>query len=111
MSEIPQINTVEYSEMFDQQKSEAFIQTHEKKRWYDDFKLLFHMVKDQSFSMNSSSYLTITGALAYVVLPTDVVPDFLPGVGWVDDALILKLVVDSTKTEIQRYKAFIKQRG
>lgn len=29
--------------------------------------------------------LTMWGALAYFVLPVDAVPDFLPGVGYVDD--------------------------
>jgi len=27
----------------------------------------------------------IVGALAYFILPTDAVPDFIPGVGYVDD--------------------------
>jgi len=44
--------------------------------------------------------------LAYVVLPIDVVPDFLPLVGWVDDALVLKIVMDSAKGEVNRFKAF-----
>ncbi len=112
MSNNPEVNPAQYSQIYNQQQTEQFTQSHTKKKWYDDFKLLFDMVKDKKFDMNNTSYITITGALAYVVLPTDIVPDFLPGLGWVDDALVLKLVVDSAKTEIQRYKNFtFGQRG
>jgi uncharacterized membrane protein YkvA (DUF1232 family) len=31
----------------------------------------------------------LVGALAYFVLPTDLVPDFLPGLGYTDDAAVL----------------------
>jgi hypothetical protein len=33
--------------------------------------------------------LPILAALLYVVSPVDVVPDFLPGLGWLDDALVV----------------------
>ncbi len=47
--------------------------------------------------------LTLMGALAYFILPIDVVPDFLPLVGFGDDAAVLalaiKLVGDQIKPE------------
>jgi uncharacterized membrane protein YkvA (DUF1232 family) len=47
--------------------------------------------------------LTLMGALAYFILPVDVVPDFLPLVGFGDDAAVLalaiKLVGDQIKPE------------
>jgi uncharacterized membrane protein YkvA (DUF1232 family) len=47
--------------------------------------------------------LTLMGALAYFILPFDVVPDFLPLVGFGDDAAVLalaiKLVGDQIKPE------------
>ncbi len=33
--------------------------------------------------------LAILAALFYVVCPVDVVPDFIPGLGWLDDLLVL----------------------
>jgi uncharacterized membrane protein YkvA (DUF1232 family) len=45
----------------------------------------------------------LIGALAYFVLPFDVVPDFLPALGFTDDAAVLatalKMVVDNIKPE------------
>ena len=35
------------------------------------------------------SKAVIAGALAYTVLPTDLIPDFLPLVGWGDDAAMI----------------------
>jgi uncharacterized membrane protein YkvA (DUF1232 family) len=54
---------------------------------------------------------TLIGALAYFVLPTDVIPDVLPVIGFTDDAAVLaaaiKLVADHIKPlhrEIARRK-------
>ena len=33
--------------------------------------------------------LMLMGALGYVILPFDFIPDLLPGFGWVDDAAII----------------------
>jgi len=37
--------------------------------------------------------LTLFGALAYFILPFDVIPDFLPLVGYSDDAAVLALAI------------------
>jgi hypothetical protein len=36
--------------------------------------------------------LAILAALLYVISPVDVVPDFIPGLGWLDDLLVLGLL-------------------
>ncbi|MCA0972056.1 DUF1232 domain-containing protein [Halobacillus litoralis] len=33
--------------------------------------------------------LTIAGALGYLILPTDVIPDFLPAIGFTDDSAVI----------------------
>jgi uncharacterized membrane protein YkvA (DUF1232 family) len=44
--------------------------------------------------------LTLIGALAYFVLPFDLVPDFLFGVGFLDDASILAAAIASVSASI-----------
>ena len=94
------------SNHYDSQATAATLPRHENKSWYSDFKLLFSMMNDKEFKLQSTTMMSVGGALAYVILPTDVVPDFIPLVGWVDDALVLKLVMDSAKGEINRFRQF-----
>ncbi len=44
--------------------------------------------------------LILIGALAYFVLPFDLVPDFLFGVGFLDDASILAAAIASVRSSI-----------
>ncbi len=50
-------------------------------------KLFSRLVKDPR--VNLAPKLVVLGVLAYVVLPTDLVPDFIPGLGQVDDVVVL----------------------
>ncbi|HZP71387.1 MAG TPA: YkvA family protein [Pseudolabrys sp.] len=54
-------------------------------------------------STPTSVKAALFGALAYFVLPTDAIPDFLPVLGFTDDAAILaaaiKLVADHIRPE------------
>ncbi len=103
----PDINSIsKLSNTYDASQTATAVQKHENKSWYSDFKLLFSMMNDRSFKLQSTTMLSVGGALAYVVLPTDVVPDFIPLMGWVDDALVLKVVMDSAKGEINRFRNF-----
>ena len=91
---------------FDPEEAEAFAEKHKGASWYAQFKLLYDMVTDREFKVSPQAYLTIAGALAYVVLPIDVIPDFIPGVGFVDDIFVLGFVLKSLSDEIERYKNF-----
>jgi uncharacterized membrane protein YkvA (DUF1232 family) len=43
---------------------------------------------------------TLFGALAYFVLPFDVIPDFIVGLGYTDDAAVLLMAYTACKTHI-----------
>jgi len=58
---------------------------------------------------------TLMGALAYFVLPTDLIPDFLTGIGFVDDATVLYAAVRAVSDHIkpahrERAKALIRRK-
>jgi len=40
----------------------------------------------------NKSWIYLIGAILYVLFPRDLVPDFLPGWGWIDDAVVLYLL-------------------
>jgi uncharacterized membrane protein YkvA (DUF1232 family) len=51
------------------------------------FKLFHRLAKDPR--VPAAPKLLLLGVLGYVVLPTDLVPDFLPGLGQLDDVAVI----------------------
>ncbi len=41
------------------------------------------------------------GALAYFILPSDVIPDFIPGMGYTDDASVLAAALAAVRTHLR----------
>ena len=92
---------------FDVQEAKEFIQKHKNASWYGDFMLLYNMITDSTYKLEKKTWLIIAGALAYAVLPVDVIPDFIPGVGFIDDVFVLSVAMKSIKDEIERYKKHV----
>src|SRR5690606_2227851 len=44
---------------------------------------------------------TLLAALAYFVLPTDMIPDFLPGLGFTDDVAVLTAAIAAIRPHIK----------
>jgi len=42
-------------------------------------------------------------ALLYVIGPLDLIPDFIPGFGWLDDAFVVALVCRAIRRDLRRY--------
>lgn len=77
----------------------------------DDFMLLINMVNDAltgKFELSPTELLTIIGSIVYVASPIDAIPDFLLGVGFVDDIAVVGLVINQVFEALQRYKKFKK---
>ena len=91
---------------FDAERAENFSHRHKDKDWYEGFIVLFNMITDLDFSMSSATWATIAGALAYVVFPVDIIPDFIPFVGWLDDVFIINWAVSTITVEISLYRKF-----
>lgn len=48
--------------------------------------------------------LAIIGAAIYVINPIDIIPDFIPGIGYLDDAFVIGMVLKQIRTDLQRFK-------
>ena len=46
---------------------------------------------------------TIFVALLYIVGPFDLIPDIVPGLGWIDDAFVVGLVFRAVSHDLRRY--------
>ena len=79
----------ELADDFDEKKAYSFMHDNEDKSWYSDFVSLYDMLTDKEYTLELKTKVAIAGTLAYVILPIDVVPDFIPFVGWVDDIFVL----------------------
>lgn len=53
--------------------------------------------------MSLTTTLIVLFSIAYIAFPFDLVPDFIPFLGWVDDGLVLYLLLKRLSFETQRY--------
>ena len=77
------------------------------KRYIDDVKLLLSLVKDYWLGdYKEIPYWAIGAtvfALLYVLSPVDLIPDFIPVVGLVDDAAVVALCLYMIEQELHDY--------
>lgn len=72
-----------------------------------DLKMLKAMLKDYlsgKYKFSSRTIIYIVAGLLYFISPVDLIPDFLLGIGFVDDAAVLAMVIKRIKTELDKYK-------
>ena len=53
---------------------------------------------------SKANLLLIAGAVVYFLVPTDLIPDFIAGAGYVDDAMVITWVISTTKEELAKFK-------
>lgn len=71
----------------------------------DSLKTLWAMITDKNYVITWETKRWILVALGYFVSPIDLIPDFIPGIGHVDDAMVVAYVVHKISEEIVRYRA------
>ena len=59
--------------------------------------------------MPPASVAMIGGGLLYFILPTDLIPDFIPVIGYVDDLAVITTIMNSLKKEIKDYRIWKKK--
>lgn len=55
--------------------------------------------------------LLIVAAILYLVTPIDVIPDFIVGVGYMDDAAVLAWVLKAVSAEVDAFRGWAAARG
>lgn len=77
----------------------------------ENVQLLYKMLCDSEYSISGSTKRWIVFALFYLISPVDVIPDWIPVIGYLDDALVILWVMDRLDDEITRYKAYLKAKS
>lgn len=75
---------------------------------WDKLQLLFELVgawrKGEYRKIPAGSIITIIAAIIYFVSPIDLVPDFLAGLGIVDDAAVIGFVLKQLSADLDKFK-------
>ncbi len=77
-------------------------QTTLKNIW-EDLQALFRLMKvwiRGDYAIPWQTLLFVIAAIVYFVNPFDIVPDFIPGSGYLDDATVIGFVLKSIKRDI-----------
>ena len=70
---------------------------------------MWQMLRDVLSGRYRMSLLTtaiMIVSVAYIIYPIDLIPDFIPVIGWTDDALVFYLLLRRLVKETQRYMRF-----
>jgi uncharacterized membrane protein YkvA (DUF1232 family) len=75
---------------------------------WDNLQLLFDLVgswrRGEYKKIPTASIITIIAAIIYFVSPIDLMPDFLVGLGIVDDAAVIGFVLKQITADLEKFK-------
>jgi len=73
---------------------------------YRQAKLLYLMLRDwwnDEYELPWRVVAAITACLLYVLNPFDLIPDFIPILGYIDDLFVVGLTIALIRTDLRRY--------
>ncbi len=75
---------------------------------WEDIKMMIYMITDyikgDYKKVNWKTIATIAGAIIYFLAPLDLIPDFIPIVGYLDDLTVIKIALNMVKKDFDEYK-------
>ncbi|HJT97056.1 MAG TPA: YkvA family protein [Rhodanobacteraceae bacterium] len=69
------------------------------------------MVNDAGFGMDAEDRQRVLACLTYFANPKDLIPDAVPVLGFLDDAIMIELVVRELQHEVEAYDDFVAYRN
>ena len=77
----------------------------------DTLEALIDLVEDKEWAAPAAVTSKVVAALAYFAQPEDLIPDTVPGLGFLDDAIMIKIVEADFKHELSGYRKFCRFRA
>jgi uncharacterized membrane protein YkvA (DUF1232 family) len=79
-------------------------------KYFNDLCEIFELLRDRiTGACKETPWRTIaalTGALIYVLSPIDLILDFIPGIGFLDDAIMIGLAIKLAQPDLAKYRAW-----
>ncbi len=70
-------------------------------------KLAFSMLRDKHYNLSWKSKSLLIAGLLYFLLPSDLTPDFIPFIGYIDDAAVISAIFKRLAHEVKSYETFL----
>lgn len=72
----------------------------------DRLRAMVEMLEDQEWRMTRTERERVLASLVYFCDPDDLIPDNIPGLGFLDDAIMVELAFRELRHEIEAYQDF-----
>ena len=79
-------------------------------KYCNDLCEIFELLRDRVAGVYKETPWTtiaaLTGALLYVLSPIDLILDIIPGIGFLDDAIVIGLAITLAQPDLEKYRAW-----
>ncbi len=83
-------------------------------KYFKEASLVCNMINDyickRYTAVPTATVITLLAAVLYFVSPIDIIPDFLPLIGHLDDMLVFSFVQEAMKVDIKKYEKWKKEK-
>ena len=73
--------------------------------------ILIDILRDERWDLPAADRGRVLSGLAYFTDPHDMIPDSIPGIGYLDDAIMIELIVRELRHDIEGYEDFCEAEG
>ncbi|MFQ5609339.1 MAG: YkvA family protein [Woeseiaceae bacterium] len=73
--------------------------------------VVIDMINDDEWQLSDEERCRVLSALAYFCDPEDLIPDHVPGLGFLDDAIYVEIVLRELNNEVTLYEEFCQFRN